>query len=464
MQSSSSVLFLQGVASPFFSALANRLADEGSQIYRVNFCGGDRFFDSPNPKQAESSGTSWDFQQPIDQFPAWFDDKLTQHTITDIVLFGDSRPVHKDAIKLARSRHINIHVYEEGYIRPNRITLEQEGVNANSMLSRDPDWYLEHGGTFPSYPSDDTGSSLRVRAWHDVRYHIASFTMRRHFSHYSTHRPDGPLREYLGWMWRFPTLLFHDRNGNRKIKDIIKEQKHVIKSESNAKNNANNGYYFLPLQLNADTQIRAHSDFQNVSEVIEHTIHSFASHAPKQTRLVIKNHPLDTGFVNYRKLIKDLVKHHKLDERVVYLEDGYLPTMVRHAKGVVLVNSTVGTSALYHRRPTCVLGKAIYDMQGLTYQGGLDTFWTEGKPPEKALFQKFCNAIIHLTQINGDFYSKKGIHMAVEGSLRFFDLSSTKKKVMLDVMLDKVEQQEDLSQVHHAVQVTGESLQVAIKS
>ncbi len=422
MRPTQSILFLQGVASPFFSALAQRFADEGCPVYRVNFCGGDCFFD----KQINGN-FGWDYQQPIDQFPDWLSDKFTEFLITDIVLFGDSRPVHANAIKLARSSGINVHVYEEGYLRPHRITLDKNGVNAASSLPRNPDWYREQGGKFPSYPSEDTGTSLWVRAWHDVRYHLASFVMRKKFPHYSTHRPDSPLREYLGWARRFPTLLFHDWNGNRLIKNIISAQESSTQEDSDQE-----AYYFLPLQLSADTQIRVHSSFNNISEVIEYSVSSFAANAPSQTRLVIKNHPLDTGLVNYNRLINNLIKQYDLKARVVYLEDGYLPTMVKHAKGVILVNSTVGMSSLYHRRPTCVLGKAIYNMEGLTYQCGLDRFWLEGKPPELDLYHKFCNAIIHLTQINGDLYSKKGIDMSVEGSMRFFNLSPLEQEAVID--------------------------------
>jgi capsular polysaccharide export protein len=146
---------------------------------------------------------------------------------------------------------------------------------------------------------------------------------------------------------------------------------------------------------------------------------------------VIKNHPLDTGLVPYKRIIKQLEQQHKIEGRVIYLEDGYLPTMLHNSKGTVLVNSTVGTSSLFHGIPTCVLGDAIYDMEGLTYQGGLDKFWTKGTRPNPALFGRFSKAIIHLTQVNGDFYSKKGIDMSVEGSMRFFNLPPVKDKVSM---------------------------------
>ena len=90
-----------------------------------------------------------------------------------------------------------------------------------------------------------------------------------------------------------------------------------------------------------------------------------------------------------------------------------------------MVNSTVGMSALFHHSPTCALGKSIYNLPGLTYQDGLDSFWSNPVKPDMELFAKFRNAVINLTQINGNFYSKKGIKMAVAGSLNAMGVIAT---------------------------------------
>lgn len=82
-----------------------------------------------------------------------------------------------------------------------------------------------------------------------------------------------------------------------------------------------------------------------------------------------------------------------------------------------MVNSTVGLSALHHRRPLMALGASIYNMCGLTWQGTLDDFWLNGEPPSEVLYHAFLSYVMHHTQINGDFYTRTGITMAIAGAV-----------------------------------------------
>ena len=42
---------------------------------------------------------------------------ITEKSITDIVLFGDTRPIHAQGIKLAKALELRVHVFEKGYLR-----------------------------------------------------------------------------------------------------------------------------------------------------------------------------------------------------------------------------------------------------------------------------------------------------------------------------------------------------------
>jgi len=415
MQSSRSFLLLQGVASPFFTELGKALADAGHSVLRINFSGGDCYLSKPFKYKQIKSRT---FRSPLDALPDFMETVLSESNISDIILFGDTRPVHQAAIEQAKLKKIRIHVYEEGYLRPGWITLDKDGVNANSSLSKDPDWYRQFAKTLSPHPEPrDTGKQLGPRAWHDMRYHFAGFALKSLFPHYRTHRPETPLIEYIGWVKRFPKVsLFHKKPANKIIEDIL---------------SSNASFYVLPLQLNADAQMKHHSHIKTVVKVIQTTMRSFAKRAPADSLLVIKNHPLDTGLVNYPAEIKKFIKEYNIStERIIYLETGDLNALLDSAKGTVLVNSTVGMSSLAANCPTFAMGSAIYDMPGLTYQGELDDFWEDAlkaeHKPDPDLYEAFRNSLIELNQINGDFYTRKGIKMAVSGSMRFLDPENTR--------------------------------------
>lgn len=119
-------LFLQGPHGPFFAQLGQMLTRTGASVWRVGFNRGDRAF-WPQAGFIPYRGHH-------DDWPAQCADLMTTHQITDLVLYGDTRPIHALAIKAARAAHITVHVFEEGYLRPFWITYERGGSNGNSQL------------------------------------------------------------------------------------------------------------------------------------------------------------------------------------------------------------------------------------------------------------------------------------------------------------------------------------------
>ena len=112
-------LFLQGLAGPFFSHLGRRLAEHGHGSHRIHFNGGDRI----NWRE----GNATDYRGNLDRWAPFFSRYIHARGITDVVLFGDCRPLHKVAIAIAKGAGLQIHVFEEGYIRPDFVTLEKGG-------------------------------------------------------------------------------------------------------------------------------------------------------------------------------------------------------------------------------------------------------------------------------------------------------------------------------------------------
>jgi capsular polysaccharide export protein len=401
-----SFLALQGTASPFFERLSAALISRGHFVQRVNFCGGDRLY---------GGAAAWDYGKKTDELPDWYAEILGGGGFTDILLFGDCRAIHRPVHSIAQQSGVNVHVFEEGYVRPYWITLEQHGVNGRSHLPRDPAWYLDRRGkTPPPQACHSTGYNLYERAWHDIRYRAANTVYASRFPNYQSHRPHNGLAEYAGLAKRFLQKRAHDREAVKATSALL---------------GAKRPYFIFPLQLNSDSQIVEHSPFNSVREAIEKVVRSFALHAPAGSQLIIKNHPLDTGIVDYRKFSHDLARTLGMQDRLLYIEAGHLPTLFDHAKGVVVVNSTVGLSAVHHRRPLIALGTAIYDMAGMAWQGGIDDFWRHAEGPDMALYYAFLDYVIHHTQINGDFYTKTGIAMATAGAVQRLEASRAGREV-----------------------------------
>lgn len=394
-------LFLQGVCSPFFGRLAERLMADGHCVSKVNFNVGDLAY--------WNAGNAISFRGQLRDLRDFLDALYRRHGISDQVLFGDRRPVHRPAVEHAETFGIRTHVFEEGYFRPHWVTLEREGVNGHSLLPRDPEWFWAVGGDLGADEVvEPFASPFSVRAMHDVAYHAAGAANPLLFPRYRTHSPVSAPIEYLGYIRRFSMLRFWNQRDARLIADLVANKVR---------------YYMLPLQLNSDAQIRDHSRFESMSEVIGVVIESFARHAQGGTRLVIKNHPLDMGLTGYERVISRLAKEYDVVGRVDYIESGDLDLLVRHALGLVTVNSTVGSVSLGLNCPTATLSDPIYNLPGLTFQGVLDDFWLQGEPPNRELFRRFRNAVIHCTQANGGFYCEKGIDLAVRNSVGILESS-----------------------------------------
>lgn len=392
MTTTRSYLFLQGVCSPFFAHLADRLKARGHRIHKINFNVGDWMYWAGRPAST--------FRGDISELGDFIAEQYRKFEITDQVLFGDRRPIHLTAVDCGKVSNINSHIFEEGYFRPYWITLERGGVNGHSLLPRDAKWFQAIGKQLPDYGDGKPFQSpFNIRAAHDVAYHSAGFWNRLIVPRYRTHAPTSAVSEYINYMRRLPQLRTRTSRDDARVADWIR---------------APTPYFFLPLQLGSDAQILDHSRFENMTDVLKLVMTSFAKHAAKNARLIIKNHPLDTGELNYFNIIKYLGYSLELADRVGFVETGDLDALLRHARGTVTVNSTVGALALGLNCPTIALGAPIYDLPGLTFQDSLDSFWRNPTAPDAELYRRFRNTVIHTTQINGGFYSRQGIDLAVD--------------------------------------------------
>jgi capsular polysaccharide export protein len=395
MRTRRSFLFLQGNASRFFGDLGRALHGRGHPVHRINFNGGDRVF---WPLRG-----AVDFRWGVKSWPAFLEARLDRWAITDIMLFGDCRPLHAEAVRVAKARGIRVYVFDEGYLRPNWVTMDLGGTNGNSSLPHDPAWYRAAAGKLPPWSDGaPVSSSFARRAWEDVLYNFSMMLSAFLYPGYRTHRPWHPLVEYAGWLYHFargPAQRGRIARGLARLKESRRP------------------YFFFPLQLDCDSQIRRHSPFGRVAPTIGHVIESFARHAPADALLVIKEHPLDNCLTNWRTMTARVAAAAGVGDRVIYLEDGPLGPLLDDSEGVVTVNSTVGFLALAHGKPVIALGTAVYDVPGLTFQGDFAEFWTGPTQPDAAMFDSFRRVAVARTQLNGGFFSEAGVALGVAGAL-----------------------------------------------
>jgi len=378
------VLLLQGPNGPFFSRLRDALELAGVRVCKLNFNGGDDLF--------YRKGHVEHFGSPMTALEPFLRDLLAREEIEAIVVFGATRRPHRIATRLARELGIEVWAFEEGYFRPDYITLERGGVNADSPLAALTVDEIPQTG--PVACRRRFPHAFRSMAWYSLCYFAAGMIAGRRYPRYRHHKPFG-LHEAAAWLraaWRKPLY----RRRERPLVRALLGAEHPP-------------FFLVALQVRSDSQIRVHSPWRRNEDFLAWVMCSFAAHAPPDTMLVVKHHPLDRGHADYRQAIDTLAARFGLAGRVVYVHDAHLPSLLQACDGLVTVNSTTGLQALHHRAPVIVLGRCFYDKPGLTTQGSLDAFWTRPGAVDLATYRRFRQYVIRTSQVNGSFYGNGGL-------------------------------------------------------
>lgn len=375
------VLLLQGPIGPFFSRLSTELHDRGFNVHKVNLNGGDKLF-------YKQSGAI-DYAGDLRHWDAFLERLIVNKNIGRIYLFGDCRIYHKIAREVAQRNDVRVFVFEEGYIRPNFITLEEDGVNGHSAM-------VKKGFSLPrnvkpiKQESEFSVNVFSLVALYSMAYYLSSAFRKKQFPGYQHHRDFRWLPEGFRWIV----------SGFRKLR-FQRKERHVLK---NLLPEFKNNYFVCPLQVHCDMQVVVHSDYNSIEHFIGDVLTSFAKDAPSNKAIVFKHHPLDRGYTDYTNLFNNLASELGLQDRVFYVHDVCLPTLLTHAQGTVVINSTVGMSSLFHGTPVKTLGKAIYDLPGLTSQSSLKAFWRKPGKVDRDMFQRLRRYLVSQNQLNGNMY------------------------------------------------------------
>ncbi|EPS6199998.1 capsule polysaccharide modification protein KpsS [Campylobacter coli] len=376
--SGKTVLLLQGPVGTFFHRLAIKMKKNKTKVFKLNFNGGDFLF-YPSGKRCKCD------EKDLENF---YENFFKEKKIDAIVMYNDCRLIHAKAIKVAKELGIGIWIFEEGYLRPYCITFEKDGVNANSSLPRDKNFYLSCNISTKESIKEIPGG-FKFMAFSAFLYWFFSFLLAPFFNNKLHHRTLYPF-EFLFWfrsLYRKYLYKFTEKKLNQKIYSLEKK------------------YFLAILQVYNDTQIKHHYK-KSIEEFIEELILSFANHARAKSYLIFKHHPMDRGYRNYSKLINGLSQKYHVEGRIFYVHDTYLPTLLKNALGCITINSTVGLSAILEGCPTKVCGNAFYNFEGLAYPKKLQFFWRKAHAykPNPSLVLNFKNYLLNTNQFNGNFY------------------------------------------------------------
>jgi capsular polysaccharide export protein len=377
------ILFLQGPVGLFFTKVAKQFMKKGANVYRIGLNAGDELFALRKQYTAYRG-------EPED----WYDfilNYLKENKIDKIFIFGDCRYYQSLAVSASDLLGVEVFVFEEGYLRPHYITLEKHGVNDYSRISRDPEFYKNlKDFTVPSPKNSDPNPILN---WGIVMlYYFIAKLLSFRYPHYRHHRNFSATEEFF----------YGTRSLIRKIIYTQRDKKYlpIIKNELSAK------YFFVPLQTHNDFQILQHSEYGSIEKFIIEVLESFAKNTNSDF-IIFKHHPIDRGRKNYKQFILEQSNELGISNRVLVVHDLHLPTLLNNAKGTITINSTVGLSSIFHKTATITLGKAIYDIEGLTNKNiSLDEFWLNYKKPDANLANKFRQHLIQTTQLNGNFFGR----------------------------------------------------------
>ncbi len=381
-------LFLQGPHGPFFNRLGRNIQATGATVFRVGFNAGDEFFWR---EPAQFTG----FTDRPENWPGFLRQLLVSHGITDIVLYGDTRPIHASAVAAAKKMRLTVHVFEEGYLRPYWVTYERGGANGHSRLMKmsvpDMQKRLPGAPDKQAKPPDHWGD-MREHIFYGALYHWFVLFRGKKYPHFRPHRNIAVSREFRLYLNRLALMPGHWIGrilATRKIK------------------RGGFPYHLALLQLEHDASFQAHSPFASMTDFLQLVIEEFSRGAAQDHHLVFKAHPLEDGRIPLHREICRLAKISGVEKRVHFLRGGKLAGLLDGAKSAVAINSTSAQQALWRGLPLKSFGEAVYAKPEFVSQQPLADFFRDPTPPNLAAYRDFRQYLLKTSQVSGGFYAAR---------------------------------------------------------
>ena len=361
----------------------------GTDVWRVGFNQGDSAFWHHRESYIAYTGT-------VEDWPDHLQSLIADKGVTDLVLYGDTRPIHSEAVTIAKARGLTVHVFEEGYLRPYWITYERGGANGHSRLMSTSVAQMRKALKRLDLDLPDTPSKwgdMRQHIFYGALYHWFVMFLNMRYRHFRPHRNITVGREFWLYLRRitFMPFLWFDRvQATWRIKT------------------GGFPYHLALLQLEHDASFRDHGPFDTMADFLAVLIEGFAEGAPAHHHLVFKAHPLEDGRVPIRQDIRRLAAEHGVTDRVHYVRGGKLARLLNDARSAVTVNSTAAQQALWRGLPLKAFGTAVYLKPEFVSTQTMEAFFTNPNRPDSRAYRDYRHYLLETSQITGSFYSSRG--------------------------------------------------------
>ena len=149
----------------------------------------------------------------------------------------------------------------------------------------------------------------------------------------------------------------------------------------------------------------------NIERLVDATIRAFVARGAA-SRLVFKLHPLDGHARSRETMIRAKAEAYGISNAVLVLHSGSIAQLSIHSKGMILINSTSGMTAIHHGTPLLVMGEAVFRHPSLVHCGNddadieafMDAPWA-AEPEHRHAFERF---LAREALVPGDFYKRDG--------------------------------------------------------
>jgi len=172
-------------------------------------------------------------------------------------------------------------------------------------------------------------------------------------------------------------------------------------------------YVFVPFQVHDDTQIIIHSpylrDMAELTTWVDKAVGLHNETSTEKLRIIIKEHPSDSGRTNYSSLKKQYPE-------ITFLQAYSTATLIENAKAVITINSSVGIESLLKHKKVITLGNSGYSIDGIvTKVSSIDELARAlsalDSPVDEELINHFLYYIRYIYSVEGSWRTPSEAHL-----------------------------------------------------